>query len=149
MRIPRVKIFGKFMFALMLALILTGNGAIGRAAEKSPGMSVSPAVITYKEAKTLTVSGAGFSPGSIVMVGVAGIGKWKKDAPAAKDLLIGVATVQADKTFSVEVPLADSLWRVKDLAGDYEAIAKNDLGERAAAKLVIKPAKPSQKKKKK
>ena len=125
---------------LALTVTLAGCKTLGLGA-KPPSILVSPNVVQYKVTKTIKISVSGFTPDSIVTVGVAGLGKWKKQAPTAKDLWFGIARVNKDKTFAVTVSLGRSLWRVKGLSGEYSLVAKDDAGKRATTALVIKPAK--------
>jgi len=138
----RVMTTGIVLGVLALVFALTGwNGVIPVAQAQAPSIVVSPDVIAYKDTKKLIISGTGFTPGSVVTVGVEGVGRWKKEAPAAKDLWVGLASVKEDQTFTVEVSLGDSLWRVKGLSGKYTVLAKDDEGKRATAPLTIEPEK--------
>lgn len=140
MRSQVMRITGAVIAIVAMTLLFAGCKTIGLGT-KPPSIVVSPNLVQYKVTKTIKVSGSGFSPGSIVTIGVEGLGKWKKDAPTAKDLWFGLARVNEDRTFSATVSLRGNLWRVKGLSGEYSVVANDDKGKRATAPLIIKPKK--------
>jgi len=122
---------------LAITFVVAGCGIFSQTGkETAPSIMISPTVIKYQDTKTIKVSGSGFSPGSMATIGIEGIGKWKKDVPAAKDLWIGLARVKKDRTFDVTIELKDSLWRTKGLSGKYTVVVKDDEGKRATAPLI-------------
>jgi hypothetical protein len=129
---------------LAITFVLAGCGIFSQTAKTTaPSIVISPAVIKYNETKTIDVKGSSFTPGTIATVGIEGIGKWKKDAPAAKDLWIGLARVKKDQTFDVTIELNDNLWKTKGLSGKYTLVVKDDKGKRATAPLIIETPKKS------
>jgi hypothetical protein len=142
MTLRLTKTIRALVVALTTTFVVAGCGIFSQTAkETASSIVISPAVIKYKETKTINVTGSGFTPGAIATVGVEGIGKWKKEAPAAKDLWIGLARVKKDQTFAVTIELTDNLWKVQGLSGKYTVAVKDDAGKRATAPLMIETAK--------
>lgn len=129
----------KSAILLIAALALVASAIMGVQAKPKPTITLSENVFIYKVTKKISISGSGFTPGSVVILGVEGLGKFKKHSKAAKDLWAGLATVKEDGAFEATVSLGGNLWRVRGLSGGgYTFIAKNDLGEMATVPITIK-----------
>lgn len=159
------KFINPVLTTFVLALVLTVFGPPGVASAQETAGEIAPArplsitlssnVIDVKM-KTLRIHGAGFTPGSIVTVGIPGLPS-NKGFTKARDVWFGVVTVNKYQAFSVSVNLKRTLWRLKGVlakeagtsGGIYTLMAKNDLDEVATAPLVINLKKGKEKTRKK
>jgi len=103
---------------------------------RTPSIMVSPNSIKYNETKEIKITGVGFTPGSMVIVGVIGLGQYK-GVVGAEDLWFGLARVNQDRTFDITVSLENNLWKIEGLSGKHSVAAKNEFDERANAPLII------------
>ena len=115
-------------------------GCAGQASEAS--ISIKPPTVDF-EAKSIEVSGSGFTPGSKVTVGIPGL-PINPDVPTAKDLWFASITVDQAGGFTTSVDLTRSLWRLKgatltedQIATAHTVLAKSDLGEEATTTLTV------------
>lgn len=155
-----MKRMSRLLTVLVLTLVLTGlvpSGAVGApegasgapegASEIAPARPVSIVIssnVIGTKMRKISISGAGFTPGSIVTVGIPGLPA-NEGITNARDIWFGVVTVNKYQAFNVSVNLRRTLWRLKKIlakeerssGGIYTVMAKNDLDEIATAPLVI------------
>lgn len=143
-----VKVMGLFL-GLFLLVSTLGDGGSSLASEKA-AITVAPNVIDTN-AKKITVSGFGFTPGSQITVGFPDV-PTHKELPFAKGMWVSVITTDKSGAFSTDIQLGRTLWRLsriigkKKVPGVYTVKAKNVKGETATASLEVKMGKKKKKK---
>ncbi|MFC2060293.1 hypothetical protein ACFLTZ_04275 [Chloroflexota bacterium] len=106
-------------------------------------LSVVPDVIEFNSGG-LVIIGSGFTPGSLVIIGIPGLPVDTR-RPEERDLWFSTATVNEFGAFTANANMGRSLWRYpsrkvlteEEVCTVYTVVAKNDLGEKAVAPLLV------------
>ena len=157
---PFRKVMSIVLSVSILALVLVGctgpvgpsgptgpagsPGPPGPAAEVTPvSIVISPDVVELKKVNKIQIYGSGFTPGSIVSIGIPGVSK-TKDVAGATDIWFDAVTVNQFGGFATTTDLSRSLWGLvgntiteEEAPGAYTILAINDLGETATAPFIV------------
>ena len=131
------------------------SGSPGEAALAKASIVAVPSVVDIARLKktTLKVHGAGFTPGSVVSVGIRGLGLVKGKRDPAKDLWFGVATVNQSGAFTATVKLRRALATLisrkimtkKELSSAWTLVVRNKEGDIATTPLIMREEKKKEK----